>query len=225
MAFATELLAGEAWLRILHDPDIAAVLDGSGPIPGPHKTTDRPGADQTRAGRAIERNSRASACSGKMGGRGIRPNVNGRPLEQPRKFGPIEMNAGDRRASGLPEAVQIGPLRGIRPLRRDNGKPAIMKVTGKRPPSGIGPALVPIERVGMQDGVWFACGKTGKGGGTWADDLGCSIETKCARKRHQLRHTMRFGFRNYRNLVGVALPTCAGHAGTGDKPNPAAPRN
>src|SRR3954470_2477703 len=61
MAFAAELLAWQAGLRVLHHPDIAPVLNGAGSIPRPGKTADRPRTDQTRAGRAVERDGRSAA--------------------------------------------------------------------------------------------------------------------------------------------------------------------
>ena len=154
MAFATELLARQARQRILHHPDIAAVLDRAGMIPRLGEAADRPRSHQAGAGRTVERDGRTAAAGGQMRHRGIRADIDGGTLEQGGEAWPVEVRS--RITGGSPDphkAVDIGPLRGIASFGRNHHKPALGEATRKPTPAGVGPSLVAIERIGMQDGV------------------------------------------------------------------------
>jgi hypothetical protein len=72
VTFAAKLLAGQARLRILHHPDVAAMLDRAGGIPRLGKAAHRPGTDQARAGGAVQRYGRTAGGRCEMRGRRIR---------------------------------------------------------------------------------------------------------------------------------------------------------
>ena len=82
MAFAAELLAGQARQGILHHPDVTATLDCAGVIPRPRKASHRPRADQSRAGRTVKGHSGATTRGGQMGDRGIRPDIDGSAAQE-----------------------------------------------------------------------------------------------------------------------------------------------
>src|SRR5262249_47451443 len=89
--FAAQFLAGQAGLRVLHDPAITPAPDWPGGIPRPFETSNRPGTDQPRTGRAIKGNGRATTGGCEVGRGRIRSDVYGGFLEQLGKGGPVEL--------------------------------------------------------------------------------------------------------------------------------------
>src|SRR5499433_4504807 len=173
MAFATELLARQARQRILYHPDITAVLDRAGMIPRLGEAADRPRSDQAGAGRTVKRDGRAAAPGGEMGHGGIGADIDGGTLEQGCQARPVETpaHADYHRVSRAPKAIDIGLLGSLAPFGRDHGEPARRKSAGEPAPAGVGPTLVAIERIGMQDGVWRARGELSGGAILRTDDI------------------------------------------------------
>lgn len=68
VTLAAKLLARKARERILHHPDVAAVLHCARVIPRPLETADRPGADQARTRRAVESDGPTARGRRKMRG-------------------------------------------------------------------------------------------------------------------------------------------------------------
>src|SRR5262249_78721 len=112
MAFAAELLAWQARQRVLHHPYIAALLNGAGVIPRLREAADWPGADQARAGRTVNGNGRATAGSGKVRDRSIRPDIDSGAGQQSSQLGPVKpaIQSLNRWIGGRPQSVEIGAL-------------------------------------------------------------------------------------------------------------------
>src|SRR5262245_7746910 len=90
MAVAAELLARQAWQRILHHPDIAAALDCAGGLPWRVEAADGPRTDQSRAGRSIEGDRRAATAGREMAHGGVGTDINLGAREQRRELRPVE---------------------------------------------------------------------------------------------------------------------------------------
>src|SRR5262249_39340855 len=144
MALATELLTRQARQRILYHPDIAAVLDRAGMIPGFGEAADGPRPDQTGAGRTVKRDCRAAAPGREMGHGGVGADIDGGALEQGCQARPVETpaHADHRRLVGPPRAIDVGLPRRLPPFGRDHASPARVHRPGNPPSIGPGPALV-----------------------------------------------------------------------------------
>src|SRR5262245_4991716 len=144
-------------------------------IPRLGEAADRPRSNQAGASRTVKRDGRAAAPGGEMGHGGIGADIDGGTLEQGCQARPVETSAHAdyRRVVGAPKAINIGLLSGLAPFGRDHGKPARRKSAGEPAPAGVGPTLVAIERIGMQDGV----------GGAWGEVCGCAVMRRGDRGR------------------------------------------
>src|SRR5262245_18285857 len=208
MAFATELLARQARQRILHHTDIAAALDRAGMIPRFSEAADGPRSDQAGTGRTVKRDGRAAAPGGEMGHGSIGADIDGGTLEKGCQPRPVETpaHADYRRVGGPPEAIDIGLLGRLAPFGRDHGEPARRKSAGEPAPAGVGPTLVAIERIGMQDGAWRARVELSGGAMLGTDDLRHVVETGRGGKSHELCDPMAIGLGLHRDMMRVPLP-------------------
>src|SRR5262245_63708990 len=124
-------------------------------LPGLAQPADRPWAHQPRAGWPIKGDGRAAASGREMRYRRVGPDINGGAPEKARQAGPIEAPAlaNDGRLGGGPKPVDIVSLGRIPPFGGDNREPALGETAGEVAPAHVRPALVTIERVGMQHGI------------------------------------------------------------------------
>src|SRR5262249_7431701 len=136
-------------------------------IPRSGEAADLPRPNQAGASRTVKRDGRTAAPGGEMGHGGIGADIDGGTLEQGCQARPVETpaHADYRRVVGPPKAIDIGLLSSLAPFGRDHGKPARRKSAREPAPAGVGPTLVAIERVGVQDG----------GGGARGESSRCAI--------------------------------------------------
>src|SRR5581483_10846326 len=141
MALAAELFTRQTRQRVLHHPNIAAVLDRTGMRPGFLQASHRPRPDQAWAGRPVERHRRAADAGCKMGHGGIRSHIDGRALEQGCEARPVEPAAfaDDRRLRRRPKAVHVGAFGRVAPLGDHHGQAAFPKTAGQPPPASSPP--------------------------------------------------------------------------------------
>src|SRR5215510_9122395 len=149
-------------------------------IPRSGEAADWPRSNQAGASRTVKRDGRTAAPGGEMGHGGIGADIDGGTLEQGCQARPVETpaHAGYRRVGGPPEAIDIGLLGGLAPFGRDHGEPARRESAGEPAPAGVGPTLVAIEGIGMQDGVWCARGELAGGAILRTDDIRHVVETE-----------------------------------------------
>src|SRR5262245_61720095 len=131
------------------------MLHGAGMLPRLAQAADRPWADQPRAGRPIKGDGGAAASGREMGYRRVGPDINGSAPEKGRQAGPIEAPAlaNDGRVGRSPKPLDILSLGRIPSFGGDNREPALGEAAGEIAPAHIRPALVTVERVGMQHGI------------------------------------------------------------------------
>src|SRR5512143_4020550 len=104
MALATFEGAGHARQRILHNPDITAILDRAAGRPRCCKSADRPGSPDTWIGGAKQGDRPASGGGGKVSDRCVGSEVDTRPREQTHHLGPFHlMNSSD----AVPDVLEI----------------------------------------------------------------------------------------------------------------------
>src|SRR5208282_1560585 len=101
------LLARQAVLRILHQPDIAAPLDGAGSGPGPCEPADGPRAPDAWIARSIKRYRRRRGGGGQMGDGGVGSDIDPRGLDHAGEFGPGELAVETNDVAAAPHIVQI----------------------------------------------------------------------------------------------------------------------
>ena len=138
--------AGQAGQRILHDPDVAAILDRAARLPRRIHAADRPGSPDARIGRPEQRHRRAAGGGGEMGDRGVGADVDSRAREQRGIARPRQrMDGGD----ALPERFEIAALGSVGSAGRDDGQAAPRQARGERAPALARPLLVAERRRGM----------------------------------------------------------------------------
>src|SRR5262245_15913122 len=82
VALAAKLAARQAMQRVLHDPRVPALLNGSRRRPTLVEPANRPGSDPVRPLRSIDRNRRGTGGGGQVRHRGVRTDIYGRPAQQ-----------------------------------------------------------------------------------------------------------------------------------------------
>src|SRR5262245_2372899 len=156
------------------------MLHGAGMLPGLAQAADRPWTDQPRAGRPVKGHGRAAASGREMGYRRVGPDVNGSTSEKGRQTGPIEAPAlaNDGRVGGGPKPVDILSLGRIPPFGGDNREPTLGETAGEIAPAHVRPALVTVERIGMQNGIGPRRRQLVGGGSLRANDVGRVLEAE-----------------------------------------------
>src|SRR6516164_7315905 len=177
-------------------------------IPRLGEAADRPRSNQAGASRTVKRDGRAAAPGGEMGHGGIGADIDGGTLEQGCQARPVETpaHADYRRVGGPPKAIDVRLLGGLAPFGRDHGEPARRESAGEAAPAGVGPTLVAIERIGMQDGVGRAWGELSGCAILRTDDIRRVVETKRSGKAQELCDPMAIGLGRHRNVMRVPLP-------------------
>ena len=138
--------AGQARQRILHDPDVAAILDRAARLPRRVHAADRPGSPDAGIGRPEQRHRRAARGGGEMGDRGVGPDIDARACEQRDVARPRQRMDG---GGALPQRFEIAALRRVGPAGRDDGQAAPRQSRGERAPALARPLLVAERRRGM----------------------------------------------------------------------------
>src|SRR3569833_3560019 len=115
--------AGQARQGILHEPDVAANLDRAACLPRFRESASRPWPPDASIHRPEQSDSRTACCGGKMGHRGVRPDIKPRSLKQCHGGRPrCRMNS----RNALPYVIEIGALGFIRPADRDDDEVALL---------------------------------------------------------------------------------------------------
>src|SRR5262249_59703956 len=91
-------------------------------------------------------------------------------------------------------------------------------------PAGVGPTLVAIERIGMQDGVGRARSELSGGAILRTDDIRRVVETERGGKTQELCDPMAIGLGRHRNMMRVPLPPRPGLARMRHQPDSATRR-
>jgi hypothetical protein len=161
-----------------------------------------------------------------MGYRRVGPDVNGGTPEKGRQTGPIEAPAlaNDGRVGGGPKPVDILSLGRIPPFGRDNREPALGEAAGEVAPAHIRPALVTVERIGMQHGIGPRRRQVGGGGPLRANDVGRVLEAERGRQRQQLGDSVTARLGGDGNMISMALPPRSRLARRRHEPDSPAPR-
>src|SRR5262249_3937304 len=92
---------------------------------------------------------------------------------------------------------------------------------GKAVPAGLGPALVSVERAGMQNRVAPARSYLPSSRALRTDDVRRGRKTERLRQRQELRDAMVAGLGRHSDVIGMPLPPGPGLAGGRHQTNPA----
>src|SRR5262249_44319410 len=104
------------------------------------------------------------------------------------------------------------------------GAPARRSPGGAPAPAGVGPTLVAIERIGMQDGVGRARSELSGCAILRTDDIRRVVETERSGKPQELCDPMAIGLDRHRNMMRVPLPPRPGLARMRHQPDSATRR-
>ena len=169
IALATFEGAGHARQRILHDPDIAAVLNRAARRPRCCESADRPRSPDAWIRRAKQGDRPTSGGGGKMRHRCVGPDIDARPRKQIHHLGPLNLMNRQRRRARRPRdsGVRLRPGRRLRPPRR----PRCGKAGGNRAPSILRPFLVSEHWRCVDQSKIAADGDVRRRCGSWANQF------------------------------------------------------
>ena len=169
-ALAALQLARQARQWILHEPDIAAMLDRAGGSPWAVETAERPRSPQARIGRAIKCDGRRPGGGGEVGDRGVRPDIDARGGDQSGQSRPVELAVETDDIAVTPDFIEIGTIG----CSAGDGRAeaALVQRRGESPPAAARPALIGEHRRRMNYGVWLRRRERRAHAACGTDDLG-----------------------------------------------------
>src|SRR5215510_2078791 len=155
MAFATFEGARHAGQGVLHNPDVAPVLDCAACVPRRRKSANRPRTPHAWIRRPKHGNGLAARRGGKMGHRCVGPYKEARTFEQIHHAGPFHlMNC----SNAAPDFFEIATLGRTGSADRDHGKTAVHEACSERAPTLGRPFLIGEHWRCVDEGVIAACG-------------------------------------------------------------------
>src|SRR5215469_17296620 len=155
-ALTAFVLAGKARQGILHEPHVAAALNGAGCIPRSASAGERPRPEAAGIGRPVERNRFGAGRRGEMRDRCVGANIDLGGGDEPRELGPGEHAfeaTHRRRASGAPHLLAIAPVLRAWTAGRNDREATLGERGGERSPPVTVPSLVAKHRDGMDDRI------------------------------------------------------------------------
>ena len=132
-ALAAFQLAGQARQRVLHQPDVAAMLDRAGRSPWRIEAADWPWPPNAWVCRSVQRHRLRGLGGGEVGDGGIRTDIDARAADQGGKLRPGDLAVETPDLAVAPDLIEIGAVGGA--AGGDGREPACAQRRDELPPA------------------------------------------------------------------------------------------